>query len=73
MTETIKAKVEKAVEEIKKMGIKEIQLSDLVRVLVRVTGKTEQYVRICLRDLELKGKLKVVGDSKHGSKKVIFE
>jgi len=68
-----KKMIEQAIEEIKKMGIKEIQLSDLVRTLVKVTGKTEMYVRIVLRDMGLKGKLKVVGESRYGPKKVLFE
>jgi len=60
-------------DKLKEKGIKEISLSELVRLLVRVTQRTEQSVRQVLRDLELKGKLKIVGETKRGPKKVILE
>jgi len=60
-------------DKLKEKGIKEIPLSELVRLLVRITQRSEQNVRQIIRDLELKGKLKIVGESKRGPKKVILE
>jgi len=61
------------IDKLKEKGVKEIPLSELVRLLVRITQRSEQAVRQIIRDLELKGKLKIVGESKRGPKKVILE